>query len=159
MSELTETVAVVVHSPFRRSVHAEIVIEAPAERVWQVLTDFKTLPTWSKSLQGIEGELRKDADVVVMFMNNKGKVAPYKHRLTIFEAGKKFGWSDSFFPMLKDHHIYSVEPLPGGRTRFIQTDAAIGFSSLFLGKMATDFMSSNYREFNRVLKAVAEKKR
>src|SRR4051794_16001919 len=112
--------AVVKHSPFRRSVHTEIVIDAPIGRVWRVLTDFKRMPSWSKSLQGIEGEFKKGAQVVVNFMNNRGKVAQYKHQLVEFEEGKKFGWSDPFFPMLRDHHIYQLLPLPNGMTKFVQ---------------------------------------
>lgn len=47
------------HATFKRSVYTEIVINAPIEKVWRELTNFKEMPTWSKSLQKIEGDFKK----------------------------------------------------------------------------------------------------
>jgi uncharacterized protein YndB with AHSA1/START domain len=76
------------HSTFKKSVYTEIVINAPIEKVWRELTNFKEMPTWSKSLQNIEGDFRKNGQTKVHFMDNKGKVGIYKHELIHFEAGK-----------------------------------------------------------------------
>ena len=38
-----------------RSIRTEIVIQAPAEAVWAVLTDFPSHPAWDPFLTRIEG--------------------------------------------------------------------------------------------------------
>ena len=42
------------------SVHTEVTIDAPPEKVWAVLTDFDKLAEWSSSFVAFEGEFRKD---------------------------------------------------------------------------------------------------
>jgi uncharacterized protein YndB with AHSA1/START domain len=142
-----------------RRIHTEVVIDAPAETVWAELTDFAAMPSWSRSLQSIEGTLGAGAEVVVYFMNDKGEVGKFPHTLKVFEAGRSFGWSDPIPGTgVRDDHLYLVEALPDGRTRFTQNDAATGFTSLFLGGLVMDFFRDTYPVFNRTLKARAEKR-
>ena len=145
-------------SPTEWKVYTEIIINAPREEVWKELTNFKDMPNWSKSLKKIEGELKKNSDVVVHFVDNNNNVNLYKHKLIVFEEGKSFGWSDPFLPFLKDNHVYLLQDLAEGKTKLIQTDEANGFSALFLGKIAVEFMLRTYTEFNQTLKERVEKR-
>ena len=111
-------------STFKRSVYTEIVINAPIEKVWRELINFKEMPTWSKSLQKIEGDFKKDGQTEVYFMDNKGKVGIYKHQLIHFEEGKLLGWSDPFILGITDNHKYQLEKISENQTKFIQSDEA-----------------------------------
>ena len=44
-----------------KEIHTEIEIHAPAERVWQVLTDFAAYPQWNSFIRRVEGEIRAGA--------------------------------------------------------------------------------------------------
>lgn len=139
-------------SPASWNVYTEEIINAPVDKVWNELTNFKDMPSWSKSLQSIDGEMKKDSDVTVKFIDNTGSVNTYHHKLINYEQGKSFGWSDPFLPGLTDNHIYKLEALENNKTKLIQVDEANGFSSLFLGKIAANFMLRTYTEFNKTLK-------
>jgi len=140
------------HSTFKKSVYTEIVINAPIEKVWRELTNFKEMPTWSKSLQNIEGDFRKNGQTKVHFMDNKGKVGIYKHELIHFEAGKLFGWSDPFILGITDNHKYQLEKISENQTKLIQSDEANGFATLFMGNFIMNFFLKSYTEFNQTLK-------
>jgi uncharacterized protein YndB with AHSA1/START domain len=145
------------HSTFKRSVHTETIINAPIEKVWQELTYFKEMPTWSKSLQKIEGDFRKNGQTEVYFMDNKGKVGIYKHELIHFEEGKLFGWSDPFILGITDNHKYQLEKISESQTKLIQSDEANGFATLIMGNFIMNFFLKSYLEFNDILKARIEK--
>jgi uncharacterized membrane protein len=39
-----------------KQLHTEVEIEAPAERVWELLTDFATYPEWNPFIRSISGQ-------------------------------------------------------------------------------------------------------
>jgi uncharacterized protein YndB with AHSA1/START domain len=43
---------------FREEIITEIVIDAPAERVWEVLADLASYPEWNPRIRRASGELR-----------------------------------------------------------------------------------------------------
>ena len=149
------TDSVTIHGAFFREVHTEIQIAAPADAVWAELTDFAAMPSWSRSLQSMEGDFREGGHVVVQFMDQKGKVGKYEHDLIVWEAGRAFGWSDPIISGLRDHHVYRITPTEGG-CRFTQDDQAKGSMTLLLGGVASNFMIGTYPVFNASLKARAE---
>lgn len=142
------------HSVFHWSIYTEIIIDAPREKVWAALTNFKDMPGWSKALQKIEGEL-KNGETTVYYIF-KGKEMKIKHKIIGFEKGTQFGWSDRLIPFSKDNHIYRLEGLPNGKTKFIQSDEVKGFSTIIIGKMMADIMIKTYPEFNQALKHFVE---
>lgn len=40
-----------------RELRSEVTIDAPAERVWELLTDFGSLPDWNPFMQRASGEV------------------------------------------------------------------------------------------------------
>ena len=62
-----------VFSPFRAVNHAEILIDAPAEKVWEVLTDFDSMKEWSSSYQNITGEKKDRNTVNLIVKRSSGK--------------------------------------------------------------------------------------
>ena len=128
------------HSTFKRSIYTEIIINAPIEKVWKELTNFKEMPTWSKSLQKIEGDFRKNGQTEIHF-----------------EEGKLFGWSDPFILGITDNHKYQLEKISKSQTKLIQSDEANGFATLFMGNFIMNFFLKAYTEFNETLKERVEK--
>lgn len=143
---------------FKRSVYTELIINAPIEKVWKELTNFKEMPNWSKSLQKIEGDFRKNGLTDVYFMDNKGKVGLYKHQLIYFEEGKLFGWSDPFIFGMVDNHKYQLVQISDHQTKLIQSDELNGFGTLLLGNYIVKIFLKSYTAFNEALKNRIENK-
>ncbi len=143
------------HSAFHWSIYTELTINAPKDKVWAALTDFSSMPMWSKTLQNIEGNLQSGSKTIVDYIF-KGKLRKIKHTMVDFQNGTQFGWSDTLIPFAKDYHIYRVEDLPGGKTLFIQKDEVKGFSASVVAGMLMKEMFNTYPEFNQSLKTTVE---
>ena len=142
----------------KREVFTEIEINASREQVWSVLTDFEKMPQWSSSFQGIEGEFKEGGKAASYFKAPIGKKnMKFEHTIIEFKEGVSFGWSDPLTMGMKDHHLYKLEELPNGNTRFIQTDGVEGGATHFLGKLVVNNMKSMYLKFNQELKEQVEK--
>ncbi|MEM7803067.1 MAG: SRPBCC domain-containing protein, partial [Chloroflexota bacterium] len=138
-------------------IHTEIEIDAAPETVWAILTDWEKLPEWSNSLVGLKGDFRLGGQVTVTVKLGIGQLTrDLKHKLIVFEDGRTFGWSDPFLPGMLDKHLYSVEPIAGGKSRFVQTDQVTGLGKYILGRPVARTNMRTYIEFNRALKRRAE---
>ena len=136
--------------------HTDIVIEATPEQVWEVLTDFEAMPTWSSSLQRIDGDLSDGAAVVVTFTIFE-MTFELDHTL-IYEAGEHYGWSDPVagFDGITDHHLYVIEETDGTHTLFTQEDTYTGTSEAATAQDLAEMTAPVYSAFNRELEAEVE---
>ncbi|MEL6526994.1 MAG: SRPBCC domain-containing protein [Chloroflexota bacterium] len=139
-------------------IYTEVLIDAPPEKVWAVLTDFDKLSEWSNNLVGLEGDFRDGGQITVYF-----KAGPFtqelKHEVKFFEEGRSFGWSDPLFSGLSDRHVYQVNATDDGKTLFVQTDQVKGVHGhigYHIGQQLANGTMHSYVEFNRRLKARVE---
>jgi hypothetical protein len=58
----------------RKSVRAELLIEAPPEEIWTILTDPSTYPSWNPILVTVSGEFAEGATLNVGMKNPDGSV-------------------------------------------------------------------------------------
>jgi hypothetical protein len=142
----------------RTTIKTAIIINASPEQVWEVLTDFKKLDTWSTSFQGLEGDFCKDGEIEVAFKSPFGGLTKMKKKLFQFEEGRSFAWTGVFLLGMSDYHIHSVKELPNGQTEFSQEDGLQGGASFLLGKVLEKQMQKAYVQFNQELKNVVERK-
>jgi uncharacterized protein YndB with AHSA1/START domain len=63
---------------FRKEIRAEIEIDASAERVWQLLTDFSTFPDWNPFISRADGEARNGARLEVYMQPSGAKVMTFQ---------------------------------------------------------------------------------
>src|SRR5947209_17435921 len=83
--------------PFRgdldmKEVSAEIEIEAPAERVWQVLTDFAKFPEWNPFIRQMSGEVRTGAQLEVRLEPPGGRAMSFKPKMVNVETNREIRW-------------------------------------------------------------------
>ncbi len=136
-------------------IYTEVVIDAPPEKVWAVLTDFDRLSEWSNTLVRLNGDFREGGQIKIGY-----KAGPLTqnldHVVKFFEAGRSFGWSDPLMMGLSDRHVFQVNPTDDGKTLFVQTDhikGVHGHLGYHIGHQLAVGMMQSYVEFNRRLKA------
>ena len=59
-----------------KSVHAELVIPAPPEAIWSVLTDAAGYKDWNPVFTHVEGEYREGAKMAYQMRDESGKETP-----------------------------------------------------------------------------------
>ncbi len=137
------------------AVEASIILDAPIEKVWQVLTDFSKLKNWSSSFIDAKGEFKKNGSLEVQFKTPMG-IQKMKRQVFHFEEGKSFGWTGPFILGMNDCHIHILEAVSPKRTRFTQTDYFSGGASFLLKGMLHKQLKKGYDAFNLELKEQVE---
>ena len=137
-----------------RKIHTEIEIEAPADRVWQELTDFAAFPDWNPFIESVEGDLSAGARLKV---NLKGM--SFNPTLLKVEADRELRWLGRLMaPGLFDgEHHFIIENNSEGGVRFIQGESFTGVLVPLMALLGI-FRSTarSFDEMNRALKDRAE---
>jgi len=141
-----------------KEIHTEIEIHAPAERVWQVLTDFAAYPQWNPFIRRIEGEIKVGARLQVFVQPSGGKGMSFRPTVLKAEPNREFRWLGHLWvPGLFDgEHSFKVEPLGEDLVRFIQEERFSGLLMPLLTKMLDRDIRPGFEEMNRALKLRAE---
>ncbi|ASV30049.1 SRPBCC domain-containing protein [Maribacter cobaltidurans] len=142
----------------KTNIKARAIIDASPQKVWDVLTDFDNLKSWSSSFQGLSGDFKKNGEIEVTFKSPFGQ-SKMKKKLFQFEEGKTFAWTGVFMLGMSDYHTYTLKATSDGKTEFIQTDGLYGGASFLLGKILEKQMQKGYEVFNKELKAFVESKK
>lgn len=119
----------------RRTIHTTIEIEAPAGRVWDVLTDFDAYGDWNPFVLSISGELRKGSKVKVALSagtRNRPFAAKIDARIVQVEDGRVFAWKGHapIRGLFAGRHAFEVEPDGDDRCRFVHYE---DFEGLLVG--------------------------
>lgn len=142
-------------------VHTDILINATASEVWDVLSDFKSMPSWSTTFQGMVGDIRDGGQVTVTY-KFPDRVAEIPHTIS-YKEGVGYGWADpfGFAPEMADNHVFEIEEISDCLTQFKQYDTFTGVGAEG-SEITTAFISQDamgvYRIFNAELKAAVEAK-
>ena len=153
----TETAYVDDISATHATVYTDIIIDASSIEVWEVLTDFGSMPNWSSTFKGLEGDIFDGGSATANFDFGMGPVM-FPHTL-IFEEGVRFGWSDPVLGVdgMFDNHFYTVEAISDCQTRFIQTDGFQGVNDNVTPVVLANQVMPVYQLFNQELKLEVEK--
>jgi hypothetical protein len=140
-----------------RELRREIEIDAPPERVWRVVTDFAAYPAWNPFIRRISGEPREGARLEVRIEPPGGRAMTFKPTVGAVEANRELRWLGRLLvPGIFDgEHMFRIEPLEDGRSRFVQSErfggVLVGFVSGTLAKTVAGF-----EQMNAALKARVE---
>jgi hypothetical protein len=139
----------------------ELEINASAERVWQLLTDFASFPQWNPFIQHVNGELKHGAQLVVHIQPSGAQATTIRPTVLKAEPNHELRWLKQWLvPGLLDaEHSFTIEPLDANRVRFTQREIFTGvFSSLPARRRNTD-TRRGFREMGQALKLRAERPR
>jgi hypothetical protein len=113
-------------------VHAEISreieIDASPEAVWAVLADTNAYPEWNPFVRRLEGDLTTGAKLEARIEAPGGRAMTFRPTVLAAEPGRELRWLGRvLLPGVFDgEHSFRLEPLAGGRTRFVQSERFSG---------------------------------
>jgi hypothetical protein len=67
-------------------------IEAPAERVWHILTDFARYPEWNPFIRRIEGEPIRRAALELLIHPDGARPRRFRPHIVTFRPPKELRW-------------------------------------------------------------------
>lgn len=145
-----------------REVQAHVDVHAPADVVWDVLTDFAALPSWNPFIRGIDGDLGPGARLTVRLRVYGRRTITFRPRITVIDAPHQLQWrARTGAPGLMDvSRGFAITPGDEGGVRFSQWERCSGvlvpllFGPGRLGERLID----GYEQMNRALRERAEAK-
>jgi hypothetical protein len=142
-----------------KRIHAEIQINASAERVWHVLTDFVAFPQWNPFIRQISGELKVGGTLDVYLQPSGQRGMRFRPVVLAAEPSRKLRWLGRAWgiPKLFDgEHSFTIERLDPNRVRFVQQEVFSGILVSLLGSTLSA-TERGFGEMNEALKTLAEK--
>ena len=138
-----------------KSLHAAVDIDAPAERVWQVVSDFGRYSDWNPFIVRAAGEPRVGERLDITIAAPGMKPVSFRPRVLDVEPGRLVRWKGEFkLPGLFDRrHALIVDPLDGGRSRFTTHEDVTGILLPFVGRV----MTASQQGFDLMARAVKER--
>lgn len=123
-----------------KEIRAQIEIEAPVERVWEVLADFISYPEWNPFIVGIQGAPKEGGRLSVTIRPPGRKGMTFRPNVLAVRPERELRWlGHLFFPGVFDgEHVHELEQLSPGRTRYIQREQFRGVLVPFMKGMLTD---------------------
>lgn len=139
-----------------RTLDTSVDIDAPPERVWEVLLDFPRWPEWNTFIPSVKGTLEVGAHVSITVVPPGRKAMHFEPEVFAVRPHAEIVWGGSFLGLVyRGDHAFLLEPLPGGRTRFRQRERFRGPMVLFMGGMIKD-TEAGYQQMNQALKQRVE---
>jgi hypothetical protein len=144
----------------RYSIRTEIDIDAAPEKTWAVLTDLAAWPEWNPFIHYAHGVLEKGNSIDVLVQPSGAKPLKGKGKVLVLEPPHQMVWAATLIGswIFRGEHHFAVEPLPGGQSRFVQSEEFSGFLvPLLHGKLDRE-TKRGFVEMNAALKLRVEKK-
>ena len=139
--------ATTVKKLFSRQTSVYIDIAAPAERIWQLLTDVKKFKVWNSTIIELIGDIAPGGKIQL-----RSTLAPertFKLKVKEFEPHKRLSWGDAM-----GTRTYTLSPT-SDRIRFTMVEKIGGPIFPLFAKMIPP-MDEAFNQFAADLKAAAE---
>ena len=141
-----------------KKITTEIEINAPVEKVWAVLTDFNNYPKWNPFIISIDGDIKEGKQFKVILQQPDSKPMTFKPRCLKLEKDKEFRWLGHLFiaGLFDGEHIFELQALNDGKTRFIQKENFKGLLVPLLWKQLDTKTRAGFELMNEKVKELAE---
>lgn len=142
-----------------KEIRTEIEIRASAEKVWDLLTDFKNFEQWNPFIRKIEGTPALGTEIKIHLYTTGGKSRTYQPKITKLEPFKELRWfGKSTIPgVFNGERIFVLEPIERTQIRFIHKEIFTGLLVHLVGNRLDKDMYSSFISMNEALKKTAEK--
>ena len=141
-----------------KELRSHIEIEAPAARVWQVLTDFAAYPEWNPFIRRVNGRPEVDEQLVVRMRPSGTKGMTFRPTVLKAEPNRQLRWlGHLLMPGLFDgEHVFEIEELDQDRVLFTQREIFRGLLVPLLARSLDRDTQRGFEEMNRALRERAE---
>jgi hypothetical protein len=141
-----------------KELRSEIEIQASAERVWQLLTDFPSFPQWNPFIRKASGNIKVGERLEVNIQPSGASAMTFRPTVLKVEPNRELRWLGHLLisGLFDGEHSFTIEPLGESRVGFTQREVFTGLLvPLFARGLDTD-TRRGFEEMNQALKARAE---
>jgi hypothetical protein len=141
----------------KRQIETEIDIDAPAARVWALLTDFSRMGAWNPFIKAISGKLAVGERLCVDIAPPGKSAMRFRPVILTLRPERELRWLGhvALKGIFDGEHYFLLEPLDENRTRLTQGEI---FSGILVGVLAGMLPATRngFEAMNLALKLRAE---
>lgn len=136
----------------------EVVINAPAAVVWDILTDFDRYGEWNPFIPEISGTLIPGAVLTVTIQPPDKKPTRFAPKLLTVTHEEELRWLGSLITkgLFDGEHVLRLDPIDEHRVRFTHQEAFTGILVPFLQNSLDIHTRAGFKAMNKALKKRAE---
>ena len=141
-----------------KELHSEIEIDASAEVVWGILTDFASYPEWNPFVRKISGEPKVGERLEVRLEPPGSRGITLKPTVLNAEPERELRWLGHLLVrgLFDGEHSLSIHRLGEDRVRFVQGEIFRGVLVPLFARSLDNSTRRGFEEMNRALKVRAE---
>jgi hypothetical protein len=145
-------------SPVTTVISAQVEIEAPPDRVWQILTDLERYHEWNPFTPRVESSLMVGDPVTLQVRMRRDRELIQVERMTACEDQRELSWGLQMVApiVLATNRRQLLEPLAGGRTRYTTANEFRGALVPLVMLLYRRDMQRGFSEAAKALKLRAE---
>jgi hypothetical protein len=141
-----------------KSLHTEISIGAPAEIVWETISDLEGWSGWNLVMKA-SGKLSQGEQIDVTLSTPGGQGISFQPKIVMLEDGREFRWQvRKMLGLFDAEHGFRVVPEDVGRCRFEQFEVFRGLLGGTMYSRQSKALETGFVAMNRMLKREAEKR-
>jgi hypothetical protein len=129
-------------------------LDARANEVWAVLTDFPAYGEWNPFITEISGLLAEDERLAVVSVQGSGKPLAFKPRVLRVSPARQIRWLGRLGPggLFDGEHYFVLEPQPDGSTVLTHGERFTGILVPLMAKTLVD-TERGFTSMNEALEA------
>jgi hypothetical protein len=138
---------------------SSIDIEAPAEKVWELLIDFTAYPTWNPFITRAEGPVEVGGRLTLRMQPVGGSAITLRPTVVEVVEGHRLRWQGRLGVrgLFDGDHLFVLEPHGATRSRLVQQEQFSGLLVPFLQRSLDRGTLPAFHAMNAALKDRAER--
>ena len=141
-----------------RELYTAIEIDAPKEKVWSVLTDFKGYPLWNPFIKQLKGDVREGNELDITLEAVNSSPMHFTPKVLKLEKNTEFRWlGHLYFKGLFDgEHIFELKSIGENKTLFVHREEFKGMLVPLFWKMIDSNTKQSFELMNKEVKRKSE---
>ncbi len=142
-----------------KTITSEIEINATAEKIWKILTDFEAYPEWNPFIVSLQGPVATNQKFNVKIKPVNGQAMTFKPTVLVYEPNKEFRWLGHllFNGLFDGEHSFRIIELNPNKCNFIQSETFKGILVPLFKTMLEVNTFEGFKLMNSRLKELAER--
>lgn len=143
-----------------KEIKTEIVINSSPEKVWEILTNFESYPTWNPFIKSVKGEVKVGNIITVRIEPPNAKGMTFKPKILAYDTNMELRWLGHllFKGLFDGEHKFELIDNGNGTTTFKHSEIFKGILVPLFKKQLDNNTRKGFEEMNKKLKALAEQK-
>jgi hypothetical protein len=141
-----------------KEIYTEVNIQTSAEKVWRILTDFKSYPEWNPFILEAYGKIELKGKLTITLRPPDSAEMTFRPTIIKFEPNRELRWlGHLFIPGLFDgEHSFIIEPIKSDQVLFIQREKFTGILVPLFAKKLDSGTKHGFIDMNNAIKKLAE---